>query len=82
MPYIPQDRRKGLKPSSKEYPQCGGDLNYQITCLLLDYLKFNGTAYKDYNLIMGAIEGAKLEFYRRHIVPYENQKIVDNGDVT
>ena len=82
MPYISHDRRKGLKPKSKDFPECAGDLNYQITMLLLDYLKFNGKQYSHFNDIIGALEGAKLEFYRRHVVPYENQKIVDNGDVT
>lgn len=29
----------------------------------------------------GAIEAAKLEFYRRVVAPYEDQKLLDNGDV-
>lgn len=30
---------------------------------------------------MGAVEGAKTEFYRRIAVPYEEKKIRENGDV-
>jgi len=30
---------------------------------------------------MGALEGAKLEFYRRVVVPYEEKKMKENGDV-
>ena len=37
--------------------------------------------YQTMNDIIGALEGAKLEFYRRVVVPYENDKIEQNGDV-
>ena len=30
---------------------------------------------------IGALEAAKLEFYRRVVAPYEDQKMLDNGDV-
>lgn len=30
---------------------------------------------------IGALEAAKLEFYRRVVAPYEDKKIFDNGDV-
>ncbi len=30
---------------------------------------------------MGALEGSKLEFYRRIAAPYENKKMKENGDV-
>tara|TARA_Y100000296_G_C5178378_1_gene261563 strand:+ start:2143 stop:2556 length:414 start_codon:yes stop_codon:yes gene_type:complete len=31
--------------------------------------------------ILGAVECAKLELYRRAVVPYEKKKIKENGDV-
>jgi hypothetical protein len=58
-----------------------GELNYQITALLTKYLQYNGLTYRSINDILGALEGAKQEFYRRVAVPYENEKLVENGDV-
>lgn len=31
--------------------------------------------------MVGALESAKLELYRRKVSPYEDQKIEANGDV-
>jgi len=33
------------------------------------------------NDAIGALEGAKLELYRRVISKYEDKKIMENGDV-
>jgi hypothetical protein len=41
----------------------------------------NGENYQHFNDVLGALEGAKLELYRRRIAPYEDTKIVENGDV-
>jgi len=45
------------------------------------YMKDHGLSYQTINDIVGALEGAKLEFYRRIAVGYEEQKRHDNGDV-
>lgn len=58
-----------------------GELNYEITLKLLKYLEVNGLSYRTINDIIGALEGAKLEFYRRIVVQYEDGKIKENGDV-
>lgn len=58
-----------------------GELNYRITEEIRAYLLEHGLCYKTINDIMGAMESAKLEFYRRVAVPYENKKIKENGDV-
>lgn len=58
-----------------------GQLNYLITTLCNEYLKHNGTNYQHLNDVVGALEGAKLEFYRRTVVPYEDSKLHTNGDV-
>lgn len=81
MPYIDKDLRDKLKPKSEGYPVSPGDLNFQITCLLIDYLEFNGKQYKQMNDVLGALEGAKLEFYRRVVAEYESKKAKENGDV-
>lgn len=59
-----------------------GELNYTITRLIQGYAEANGGRYQQYNDVLGALEGAKLEFYRRKVAPYEDQKILENGDVT
>ena len=79
MPYIPQDRRKALEESLA--PIKAGELNYLFTHLINNYLELNRESYQSYNDIMGALEGAKLELYRRKIAPYEEKKKEENGDV-
>lgn len=58
-----------------------GALNYLITLLIQNYLHQNGWNYQHMNDVLGAMEGAKLELYRRQVAPYEDKKIVENGDV-
>ncbi len=36
--------------------------------------------YQAINDCIGAVEGAKLEFYRLIAVPYEEKKILENGN--
>lgn len=79
MPYIKQKNRINM---DKDYiPDDAGELNYKITTIIRDYLKYHGESYNRYNDILGALEGAKLELYRRKIAPYEDKKIEENGDV-
>lgn len=80
MPYIDPDLRISLAPEWELGPDSPGELNFQITTVIKDYWKKTGN-YKGINDILGALEGAKLEFYRRIAVPYEDKKIQENGDV-
>jgi hypothetical protein len=46
------------------------------------YLKDKGEIrYARLNEVIGAIDCAKLELYRRIAAPYEDKKITENGDV-
>ena len=56
-----------------------GHLNYCVTRLLL--LLSHGAGYHEWNELVGVLECAKLELYRRQIGPYENSKAKENGDV-
>jgi hypothetical protein len=58
-----------------------GELNFQITAVIKDYLDRQELAYTTINDILGALEGAKMEFYRRVAVPYEAMKARENGDI-
>ena len=73
--------REVFKPAFICPPLEPGQLNYAITCVLKDYIESNGLSYDTINDIVGALEGAKLEFYRRVAAPYEDKKIIENGDV-
>jgi len=79
-PYIDRPSRTALD-SDARCPQTAGELNYAITRLCNDYLALCGTSYQTYNDIVGALEGCKLEVYRRQVAPYEDDKIDQNGDV-
>ena len=60
-----------------------GTLNYIITRLCDYWTKdVDGKAtYERYNAVIGVLECAKQELYRRQVVPYEDQKWQQNGDV-
>ncbi len=80
MPYIAAERRRAITGGS--LPKDAGELNYAITALVDRFLKDkNGFRYADLNEAIGAIECAKFELYRRVAAPYEDQKIVEAGDV-
>ncbi len=80
MPYISREARGELAHQGR-LPETPGELNYAITLLLDTYLRTKGLSYGTINDILGALEGCKLELYRRVAVPLENLKLVQNGDV-
>ena len=87
MPYIKQARRKKLDPKFMsliehiEYNDItAGDLNYIITRIIYA-IWHRGSNYETINSIVGALDCAKLEFYRRIAAPYEDIKIEENGNV-
>ena len=81
MPYINRADRDRLELSANVEADTPGELNYLIAMLAQRYLAKHGKSYATINAIVGALECAKTEFYRRVAVPYEVQKIVENGDV-
>ncbi len=89
MPYITPEKREPyldhLLKIVQELPAedeeaMGGHLNFCIS-YILNRLLDERQQYVRINTLMGAIEGAKLEFYRRHVVPCEEEKRKVNGDV-
>ena len=80
MPYIKQERREAILAGAK--PQDAGELNFAISVLVDNYLKDKGgIRYSHLNEVVGALDCAKLELYRRLAAPYEDKKIEENGDV-
>lgn len=82
MPYILQYRRESLPNFEFERFESAGELNYVLTMAVQRYIKCcGGASYTAINEAIGALECAKMELYRRLAVPYEDKKIIQNGDV-
>ena len=89
MPYIEQCLRDKLDPMIKPIADflrhrpahnVAGLVNYVITKLVIE-LWLNCRSYHMANAIVGMFECAKLEFVRRYLNDYEDEKIEENGDV-
>ena len=85
MPYIKQEDRKRFEQwkitDIVHLVDCAGDLNYLLTSFIHEYIKIEGESYATYNEVIGVLECAKMELYRRKISIYEDEKIKENGDV-
>ena len=84
MPYIlPEDRDKfdaNIEALTQNI-DTPGELNYTITRIIHDYLNRGPMNYSVLNEIVGVLECCKLEFVRRVVSLYEDEKIEENGDV-
>ena len=58
-----------------------GELNYLFTEIALKYLDCKEESYETYNSIMGALECAQFELYRKKIAFYEDKKCQENGEI-
>jgi len=85
MPYINQAQRErfvnALQDIKEEAIETPGNLNYLISTLCHSYLEEVGECYATYNEIIGVLECAKMELYRRKVAGYEDKAIEKNGDL-
>ena len=85
MPYIKPESRVELEVITDLIDGLtigtAGDLNYLVTYLCKSFLREDDLSYASMNEVIGALECAKLEMYRRVLSPYEDKKIEENGDV-
>src|SRR5690606_4700034 len=80
MPYNEAQARERIDGGGA--PATAGELNYAITRLVDAYLTARGgLRYAHLNEVVGALECAKLELYRRLAAPYEDEKRRETGDV-
>ena len=87
MPYIAEPQRWELDDKIDELldvvrnaRQPEGAFNYVITRIAIDFFK-RDRSYRTGNAVMGVLDCAAKEFYRRHLAPYEDAKRLENGDV-
>jgi len=88
MPYIDQEKRTIMEHSLaslgahiiSDKPNRAGMLNYSIS-YLMNHIVEDELNYATINELIGVLECAKLELYRRVASPYEDAKIQTNGDV-
>ena len=80
MPYIKPEDRNAILLDETTIEEAG-ELNYYITTIINWYINKNTKCYTTLNEVIGVLECAKLELYRRIVAPYEDIKIEENGDV-
>lgn len=86
MPYIEKYRREEIVSESNiniDSIASWGELNFAITYMINRFIKNSdiNLNYSFINSIIGVLECAKTEFYRRIAAPYEDKKIQENSDV-
>lgn len=95
MPYIKETQRSELDScisnmvdclvhdniniSNEEFMTIAGELNYTFSRVLAGCMK--DVSYNKIAIITGVLENIKQEFYRRIAEPYEDKKIIENGDI-
>ena len=80
MPHIIQRERPQFDPLLPA-AITAGQLNFQLTMVVIKYLKAHGLCYATCNDIVGALDNAKDEFRRLVQHPYEDEKIKESGNV-
>ena len=84
MPYIKPSDRDALDEEIHALAtkiENEGELNYAITKLCIHYLWMKTKKYATFNTVIGVLECAKQEMYRRAVGPFEDDKRNTNGDV-
>ncbi len=93
MPYIPQEDRTAYDPlieplaealRAQQTDRRKGHANYVITQIMRKAWGVDcaeNESYSNYADIIGTMECAKQELYRRWVADYEDKAIVKNGDL-
>lgn len=58
-----------------------GDMNYAITRILHLFIQREGKICVNLDYAMGIVKCAKQDFYSKVVAPYEEEKIILNGDI-
>lgn len=67
------------KLTNEQFLEIAGDINYCVSRLISRIM--GDISYGKIAMITGVLENINQEFYRRMASPYENKKILENGDI-
>ena len=89
MPYTTLENRRKFEPSlndlrnSMDPNNLGkGDMTYLVYCIGLEYIKKRGgDSYTNISTAISCLNDAAEELRRKKLNPYEDDKIIENGDV-
>jgi len=84
MPYIKDEDKKNFDDGITRLASwigSKGDLNYAICELVGRLILRDGNSYTKTSEKIDAVHDAECELRRRLLNPYEDQKIIENGDV-
>lgn len=88
MPYIDKEDRKKLDEAvdgvvekfvGGAFADSLGNLNYVISRIVAGCI--GKPSYSKIAMATGVLENVKQELYRRMAAPYEDRKILENGDI-
>ena len=82
MPYIKPTSRPVFDAAIRDLTmkiETPGDLNYVLSRIAAGSIRTRN--YDSISAAVNALEMAKLELVRRMLAPYEDKKIVENGDI-
>jgi hypothetical protein len=73
---------KGVLASLEEgrKPMKAGELTAVVYKECVEYTVRNGRSWSVYCVVMGSLVGCLLEFYRRKVAKYEDEKMAENGE--
>lgn len=82
MPYVKQEQRERLDDIVEDMASAAvkadGDLNYVLYAYCKRYVT---PSYNNYKNFCGELRQCATEIERRILAPYEDIKIIENGDV-
>jgi hypothetical protein len=96
MPYIDEEERKELDfaidimvdnildnktglNNPNDFSNFLGRINYCFSRIIMGVMK--NISYKNIAMATGVLENIKQELYRRIAAPYEDRKVLENGDI-
>lgn len=79
-PYIDGVARDSLHYHIRP-PMDVGELTYSLQQIICAYVDDQALRYQQIAEVLGALEGCKLDFIERIVLPYEQKKLAENGDV-
>ena len=84
MPYIEDKDKLEMNDAINDlfmFIRSKGDLNYAISELTGKLIVTTGISYTNMSEKIDAVHDAECELRRRLLDPYEDKKIIENGDV-